>query len=138
MQSDERERRDQKPAQGPRPPRDPRDAPRGRGLGGPSTSVFRCARCGSGQPAATAAAPTATCADCGADLHTCTNCNSFDSVASNQCRVPGITRVVRKDQRNDCESFEARIRQESTAETTAAKPSGPDAARAAFDALFKS
>ncbi len=138
MQSDERERRDQRPAQGPRPPRDPSDAPRGRGLGGPTTTVFRCAPCGAAQPVAAAAAADGACAGCGADLHTCTNCLSFDSAASNQCRVAGIERIARKDRRNACPSFEPRLRQESTAETAPAKPSGPDAARAAFDALFKS
>lgn len=137
MQSDERERRSESKPTGPRPPRDPRDAPRGRGLGGPTASVFRCARCGAARQVAVAAAADAKCESCGADLHTCTNCQSFDSAAPNQCRVPGIPRVARKDQRNECASFEPRLRQESTAETEPRKPEGSSDARAAFDALFK-
>ncbi|MCB1009065.1 MAG: hypothetical protein KDB94_09235 [Acidobacteria bacterium] len=138
MQSDDRERRGPREERGPRPPRDPRDAPRGRGLGGPTASVFRCARCGTSQQVAAAAASDAQCTSCGADLHSCTNCLSFDSAAPNQCRVPGVERIARKDQRNDCGSFEPRLRQESTAETEARKSSpGGNDARAAFDALFK-
>jgi hypothetical protein len=131
----DRERRDERPA-GPRPPRDPREAPRGRGLGGPTASVFRCARCGRAQPVARAMGLEAVC-ECGADLHACTNCLSFDSGAPNQCRVPGIARVARKDVRNSCGSFEPRLRQESTAETPAGEKQRPDDPRAAFDALFK-
>lgn len=130
----------------PRPPRDPREAPRGRGLGGPTQSVFRCARCGTAQPLAAAMAADARCAACSADLHTCTNCLSFDTGAPNQCRQPGIIRVPRKDQRNDCPQFDPRERQESTAETPGGgRPPGEGKggsgraadARAAFDALFK-
>jgi hypothetical protein len=121
----------------PRPPRDPRDAPRGRGLGGPTASVFRCARCGLAQPVATAMAAAARCPGCGSDLHACTNCLSFDSSAPNQCRQPGVTRIARKDARNDCALFDPRLRQESTAETPAAEKAKPNDARAAFDALFK-
>ncbi len=133
MESDERERGRPERERGPRPPRDPRDAPRGRGLGGPTTSVFRCARCGKAESVAAAAALDGRCASCGADLHSCSNCLSFDTGAPNQCRVPGVARVKRKDARNECASFEPRLRQESTAETPAGRPSD---ARAAFDALF--
>jgi len=140
----DRERsREREPPSGPRPPRDPSEAPRGRGLGGPTASVFRCARCGTAMPVAAAVAAEARCANCGSDIHTCTNCLSFDTAAPNQCRQPNVARVARKDSRNDCALFDPRLRQESTAETPPGGggnrgPGGKvDDARAAFDALFK-
>ena len=141
----ERERGAGRPA-APRPPRDPGTAPRGRGLGGPTTSVFRCARCGTAMTVAAAVAPEARCGNCGSDIHACTNCLSFDTGASNQCRQPGVARVARKDARNDCALFDPRLRQESTAETPpgggspgggAGRSGRVEDARAALDALFK-
>ena len=38
--------RDERPRQGPQGPREKKEGPRGRGLGAPSDSVFRCAACG--------------------------------------------------------------------------------------------
>lgn len=139
----DRDRGSERPS-GPRPPREPSEAPRGRGLGGPTASVFRCARCGTAMTLAAAVAADARCANCGSDIHSCTNCNSFDTGAPNQCRQAGVARVARKDARNECALFDPRLRQESTAETP---PGGggrsggsggrADDARAAFDALFK-
>lgn len=139
--SRERERGGERPS-GPRPPREPTEAPRGRGLGGPTASVFRCARCGTALPVAAAVAPETRCANCGSDIHACTNCNSFDSGAPNQCRQAGVVRVVRKDARNECALFDPRLRQESSAESAPAGGAKSESsgrsndARAAFDALF--
>ena len=38
--------RDERPRSGPQAPREKKDGPRGRGLGAPSESVFRCNACG--------------------------------------------------------------------------------------------
>jgi hypothetical protein len=125
--------------QAPRPPRDPRDAPRGRGLGAPTASNFRCARCGELSTVAAAAAMDARCGKCGADLHTCTHCNHFDPAASLQCRQTIPARIAKKDVANRCELFEPRLRQEFEVEKPSSGPSsaGPKDPRAAFDALFK-
>ncbi len=95
-------------------------------------------------PVAAAIAPDAKCGNCAADIHACTNCQSFDTGAHNQCRRPEAARVARKDVRNECSLFDPRLRQESTAETPpGAAPAGGgkggrlEDARAALDALFK-
>ena len=121
--------REPKPRPGPPPDRSER--PRGRGLGAPTESIFRCARCGESAPVGGAAAPGARCASCGADLHTCTNCSQFDSGARFECRAEIPARVSPKDRENRCELFEPRLRQEFAQEKTR-----PGSARSAFDALF--
>ncbi|HPK65808.1 MAG TPA: hypothetical protein PKX99_04420 [Thermoanaerobaculia bacterium] len=115
------------PRRGDEPPK-----PRGRGLGMPTATIFRCAACG--RPAA--APPDAfddVCASCGAALHTCTNCRHFDSTAPRECRQPVAERVAKKAAANRCELFAPRLAQEFAREET--RPS--DDPRAAFDALFK-
>jgi|JI10StandDraft_1071094.scaffolds.fasta_scaffold203020_2 hypothetical protein len=115
-------------------PRDPRDAPRGRGLGAPTASAFRCASCGELQSVGAAAGLAARCTACGADLHTCTHCTHFDPGAPAQCRQPQVVLVMKKSKANDCALFEPRERQEFAAEKPAPAAKDP---RAAFDALFK-
>ncbi|MEO8276079.1 MAG: hypothetical protein ABI639_07650 [Thermoanaerobaculia bacterium] len=122
-----------RPAGAPRPPRDPRDAPRGRGLGAPTASAFRCASCGEQQNLAAAMAIDARCSACASDLHTCTNCAHFDPGAPGQCRQPVVERITRKAKANQCPEFSPRERQEFAVE----KPATPKDPRAAFDALFK-
>jgi len=118
----------------PRPPRDPREAPRGRGLGAPTESAFRCARCGASATVAEAMSAAARCAGCGSDLHTCTNCTSFDPASPHECRQPMPERIAKKDRANSCELYAPRVRQEHAPEKPAPAPDDP---RAAFDALFK-
>lgn len=114
------------------PPREKREGPRGRGLGAPTATVFRCSVCGRKQDAPAAAAFAAACVQCGTDLHTCTHCIHFDTSAPNECRKPVAVRIMKKAKRNECELFEPR----RTAEF-AGEPERPDDARSAFDALFK-
>ena len=115
-------------------PRDPRDAPRGRGLGAPTASAFRCASCGELQSIGAAAGLASRCTACGADLHTCTNCSHFDPGAPAQCRQPQVALIMKKSKANECALFEPRERQEFAAEKPAPAAKDP---RAAFDALFK-
>lgn len=124
---DDRERRDRQPS-GPRPPR--REGPRGRGLGQPKATVFRCAVCGRQQ--SPDIVPGSVCAQCDADLHTCTHCTSFDSSAPGQCRHPDAEYVASKAKRNECEHFQPRTTQEFAKEAESMS-----AGKAAFDALFK-
>lgn len=106
------------------------EGPRGRGLGAPTRTVFRCARCGALQKPAAAPEPDSVCAECGADLHTCTHCRHFDTSAPGECRRPAIPRVSSKAKRNQCGGFEPKASQELESGSSRSDP------RAAFDALF--
>jgi hypothetical protein len=113
--------------------------PRGRGLGRPTATVFRCAACGALQPA-TKVELDSLCIACKAELHTCTNCRHFDPGATAECRKPVKVRVAAKAKRNECELFAPRETQESAPASGPPGPTGPPSrggARAAFDALFK-
>jgi hypothetical protein len=131
---------------GPREPQAPRpkpEGPRGRGLGAPTENVFRCAACGAKRLVSAEAghpdvlAPDATCSQCGADLHSCSNCVHFDTGSRWECRrnaeLPA--RIAKKRSRNDCVLFAPKLAQEFGADRD--RPAGPSDPRAAFDALFK-
>lgn len=127
------EPRERKPA-GQQPPavRDPAKGPRGRGLGAPTATVFRCAACHAKQESLEVAF-TAVCAKCGGDLHTCSNCVYFDTGAHNECRKNVEPRVAKKTKQNQCVEFAPKVTQEFDQETKRS----PDDPRSAFDALFK-
>lgn len=116
-------------------PRERAEGPRGRGLGAPKTTVFRCSRCGHLQSeygeSGDVPAVDAVCGECGTDLHTCKHCAHFDTSAPLQCRQDIARRITKKDLRNECELLELRLTQEFAAE---AEP--PSDGRAAFDDLF--
>jgi hypothetical protein len=123
---------------GPRPDRGFDGAPRGRGVGIPAGATFKCARCGSEKKDAEIGFDT-TCSSCGSALHSCTNCNYFDTGSLFQCRKPVEVKVDSKTKANDCALFEPKtIRNLKSARTTMEAGTGsPTDARAAFDALFK-
>jgi hypothetical protein len=123
----------------PQGPREKKEGPRGRGLGAPTESVFRCAACGEKKMMLTESdeiAEDSTCAKCGADLHTCSNCVNFNTAVRWECRlfaeIPA--RVVKKSTRNECPLFTPKRVQEFGQDRD--KPA-PGDARSAFDALFK-
>jgi len=111
-------------------------APRGRTAGGFGPEVFRCARCGELQRSFGEIASDAACVGCGADLHTCTNCKSFDTSSRWECREEIEARVAPKDARNTCDLFAPRIVKDLAGERTR-QVSTPDDARKAFEDLFK-
>lgn len=111
--------------------RAPGEGPRGRGLGAPSRTVFRCRDCGK-VCADPAPAPGATCQGCGAALHACVNCAHFDPSSRNECRQPVEERVPSKTKANACELFSPKLVAELGDEAR-----GPSDPRAAFDALFE-
>lgn len=123
-------------APGRRSPGSPRErparpeGPRGRGLGAPRATVFRCSRCGDLQSEQSPAGD-AVCAQCGSDLHTCTHCAHFDTSSRFECRQELAQRIAKKDLRNECELFEIKRTQEFAAEAEPAED-----ARTAFDDLF--
>jgi hypothetical protein len=129
----DREPRREKPAQEPRAPGRPlQDAsgPRTPNLMA-SHEVFRCSRCGNRLSLPVEA--DGRCPRCGVDIHSCINCQSFDTSARFECSHPELAaRVSPKDAKNGCTFFSPRTtveRQTSTA--------GPPSARQAFDDLFK-
>ncbi len=120
-------------------PRPRPEGPRGRGLGAPSQTVWRCRVCGRKPDVVGSVAFDAVCPGCGADVHTCSNCAFFDGQAPNECRREVPVRIASKARRNTCELFAPAAAQEFAAEPD--RSGGPDRAasdpRAAFDALFK-
>ncbi len=119
---------------GQRPPGERPSGPRGRGLGKPTLTVFRCAVCGHRQSFGEVAL-AATCEKCGKDLHTCTHCRHFDTATANECRQPVSEYVSSKAKRNSCELFAAKATQEFAADRD--QPAVRSSkGKAAFDALF--
>ena len=114
-----------------RPQRENIGRPRGRGLGAPTATVFRCARCGGKQNLSASLTTAATCLACGKDLHTCTNCLHFDTGSPNECREAVPLRIAKKATRNECGLFAPKLVQEFEADS--GKPNDP---KAAFDSLF--
>jgi hypothetical protein len=115
--------KDQRP-KAERPPREMR-APNMPGF----RQVVRCARCGG--EVALAIGPTSQCSRCGADLHTCAQCVSFDPGSRFECQEPIPARISPKDTRNACAIFEPRVTSERETRSQA-----PASARKAFDDLF--
>ena len=92
--------------------------------------VVRCAPCGAVIEAEVGF--DSRCPRCGADLHACSQCGSFDPGSRFECMQTIAARVSPKNARNTCTLFEARTTVER--ETTTPRT---DDARKAFDDLFK-
>jgi hypothetical protein len=75
------------------------------------------------------------CRKCGADLQTCHNCRFYDEWVNRQCREPQSEPPREKGRSNYCDFFEFVDRQPGKGGAPAQTPE--EAARAAFDALFK-
>lgn len=135
-QDDDRDR--QPKPQAPRPAREPgapagarrlsQDGPRAINMPG-YREVVRCAQCGAVIPAEVGL--ESRCPRCGTDLHTCSQCTSFDPGTRFECMQPIPARISPKNGKNACTFFTARTTVER--ETTA--PREHDA-RKAFDDLF--
>ena len=92
--------------------------------------VVRCAQCG--HLAAEEIGLSSRCARCGAELHSCAQCASFDPGSRFECMQPLTERVSPKNTRNQCSLFAPR----TTVERETTTPRNNDA-RKAFDDLFK-
>jgi len=101
---------------------------------GTARSGIRCARCGRTLSGMEEVRVDSTCENCGADLHTCTNCAFFNTSARWECSKAIPARVAPKDVRNDCTFFSPAVFVERTFESIT---STPQDARKAFEALFK-
>jgi hypothetical protein len=127
---DRQPRRDRESAPAPKPrPADRPEGPRTPNMPG-FRSVVRCHRCG--HLVTTVILVSTACAKCGASLHCCAQCESFDPGARYECTQPITARVAPKDAFTTCQYFEARATVER--ETGSAKQS---TTRTAFDDLFK-
>ena len=111
-------------------------APRGRGLGTPTTVAFKCARCGH-EVADPKIDKTTTCTSCGSALHSCTNCTFFNTGARLECKKPIPARVESKTKANECTFFKPKAVRDLRFKASPDGPDGPADPRAAFDALFK-
>jgi hypothetical protein len=129
---DERDRRQPqspRPAPGPRGPRERPEGPRTPNLMS-AHEVVKCHRCG--ERVTSEIAGDSRCHKCGADLHACAQCASFDPGSRFECMRPIPARVSPKDSRNSCTMFVARTTIERQTGSAA-----PTSARKAFDDLFK-
>ena len=126
------ERSEERRGGAPQGPREQKEGPRGRGLGAPTETAFRCGSCGERQLASEVAAD-AVCGKCGQPLHTCSNCQHFDTSTRWECRQTIPARIAKKSAANDCALFAAKTVQEFAKDRDRPR----DDPRAAFDALFK-
>ena len=122
----------QKPSSAEKPARKETFGPRQIQMPG-THSVSRCAQCGTLLTAI--AEPPGQCPKCGFELHSCKQCTYFDTSARFECmqRIP--ERIAKKDARNECKFYSISVRFEKQTSTGVA--STPNAARRAFDNLFK-
>src|SRR5687767_7351190 len=136
-QDDERDR-PAKPSARPAPePGAPAGARRLSSQDGPKTinmpgyrEVVRCAQCGT--VVAGDVGSDTRCARCGTDLHSCSQCASFDPGSRFECMQTIPVRLTPKNARNSCMLYAPRTTVER--ETTTPRV---DDARKAFDDLFK-
>lgn len=128
---------EEKRSRGPRPDALGRSegAPRGRGIDTDKAVVFACKSCGEKQRDLEDIRIDSTCPRCGADLHSCAQCMSFDTSAKFECIQPIPERIPAKKLRNACPLYSPAKSFDLTG--TRATTATPDDARAAFDRLFK-
>ena len=108
--------------------------PRGRGIDLDKAVVFACKACGEKRRDPEEVRTDTVCAKCGADLHSCVQCVSFDTSARFECVRPIPARIADKKKRNACTFFAPAKSFDLTGSRASATP---DDARAAFDRLFK-
>lgn len=133
------ESRDSPKSRGPNAPPPPKkEGPRGRGLGVPNASAFRCPSCNTKRVMSDPIEIGARCSNCEEPLHCCAACTHFDTSTRFECRkfeeIPA--RIAKKRDGNECALFDPKTIQEFAAETPRGA-STPSEARSAFDALFK-
>ncbi len=115
-------------------PKPSREGPRSPRMPG-FHEVRRCAICGVQlSQSFTEIEPSSQCPKCSADLYTCKNCVYLDPARRFECSQPIPERIPRKNVRNDCQFFQARITVEKITTSGSEKPKD---ARDAFEDLFK-
>ncbi|TLN23462.1 hypothetical protein FDZ71_02960 [bacterium] len=89
---------------------------------------MKCAKCG-GELPSPPYFRNDECPSCRADLHACVQCLFYSAGSYNQCLENQAERVTDKEKGNLCDWFKPSGKGAAT--------SGKDAAKAAFDSLFK-
>ena len=100
-----------------------------------SHEVFRCSRCGN--RLALGVEADGRCPKCSVALHSCIQCESFDTSARFECTQTLTARVSPKDDTNACALFAPRTTVERQTGTPAAQGPAGNSAKQAFDDLFK-
>lgn len=90
-----------------------------------------CALCGNETETDKFFSRKSICPKCGGDLHICMNCKFYSETAHNKCLEPKAEFQRTRDRANFCDFFSYR------AGRPASPDSGKDAARKAFDDLFR-
>lgn len=127
----DREKRERKQAPASAPRQEMTFGPRFIHMPG-TRSLSRCAMCGT--VLQESAGSLGQCSKCGAELHSCRQCTSFDTGSKFECMQPVPERVSDKTARNECSFFSLRVKVEKE---TSTGPAQVNDARAAFDRLFK-
>ena len=109
-------------------------------VGRDAQQVIRCPSCGRNAPGAATVAIEAACPHCGASLHSCRSCRSFDPAVRWECRradeVPA--RVTDKGAANGCPLHEPRLVLDSTGKRSAPPArGGANDPKSQFESLFK-
>lgn len=129
-----RERKTQRPREGPPPGAPGRVMQRAEGPKTPNLmaahEVVKCTRCGN--RIVSSIGPDTKCSRCGSDLHACAQCTYFDPGRRFECMQAVAARVTPKDARNTCTFYAPRTTIERQTGSTA-----PNSARKAFDDLFR-
>ena len=99
--------------------------------------LLRCAMCGAVVPSSLEIQGDSQCPKCRADLRSCKNCQHFDTGAKFECTEPILSRITKKDVRNECTYFVARTSIERETHDSGGPTIHPSSARSAFDNLFK-
>lgn len=130
---DDSDRDREKRSRGPQKPPERKEGPRGRGLGAPTETVFRCPNCNALALAPEAEEFDASCPKCSAAYHACIACAHFDPQATWECRQTIPERIPRKRAANRCPLFVAKTTVEFS---RGGEMLDPAEARAAFEKLF--
>lgn len=95
-------------------------------------SVSRCGGCGMILPADVDF--MGKCPKCGFELHSCKQCAYFDTSCRFECTQAVLTRIAKKDARNECSYYAPRVTVEKQTKPGADRPDDP---RQAFENLFR-
>ena len=97
---------------------------------------FNCWKCGETVqlPAGGRVGNRETCPRCGAELHSCRNCDFYDPSKNNQCSEPQAEWVRDKEASNYCDYYRPNP---TVAGGARSSPAG-ESAKKKFDSLFKS
>ena len=138
------EKRDRPHQDAPRPPRSPEERQLRHMMERSASLVLRCHQCsadsGLDLEAGASVPEGAVCRNCQAALHSCRNCQHFDTGARWECNAPIEKAVADKTAANSCALYKANAVLDATGKRSgggASNGAPTSSARAAFENLFK-